>query len=150
MVNKVTAAAASFRYWRIYVTALNSPGQLAIYEVELRGAVGGADLTTPSTPVLASSFVDNGEDGAYPGTATIDNDPTFSFWLTTLDAPPHWIRYDMATARAVVQVAINATGSASQCPRDFIVQGSTNGTTFTDVKSFSGVNTWTGWQAFTL
>lgn len=150
---KKAGTAVPYRYWRIYVTLLNSSGiTIGLEEIELRGTVGGADLTTGSTPVLVSSYLDNGEEGAYPGSGTVDNivDSQFSIWFSAGGGPPHWARYDLGTAQSVAQVAIKPGPSTTYCPRDFIVQGSADGTTFTDVKAFSGVSAWSGWQAFTL
>lgn len=149
----VAPGGAAYRYWRLYVTALNTSGtQVGIYEVELRGTAGGADLTTSGTPVTQSSYVDNGEDGAYPGSATVDGGfGAFSIWLTSSGAGlPQWVRYDLATAQQVLEFAIYPSDSSSRCPRDFKIQGSADGSSWTDVKSFTAVSAWTGWQAFNL
>lgn len=149
----VAPGGATYRYWRIYITALNtSAPQALIPEVELRGTVGGTDLTTPSTPVLESNYFDDGEGFAYVGALTVDNNPEYSYWATTYGIPaPYWLRYDLATAKAVAQVAIYGSASYStQGPRDFKIQGSADGSSWTDVKSFTAVAAWTGWQAFNL
>lgn len=148
----VAPGGVDYRYWRLYVTALNSSGtQIRINEVELRGSVGGADLTTSSTPVFESTFLDNEEGATYPGSNTVDGDATFSYWMSAAGfSPPHWVRFDLATAKTVAQVAINASSSGSECPRDFKIQGSADGSSWTDVKSFTAVSAWTGWQAFNL
>lgn len=140
---------ASYRYWRLYITALDSGGsQAGISEVELRATVGGSDLTTSSTPVTANTYVDNGEEGAYPGSATVDGyTGAYGTWLTPSGwPPPHWVRYDLGIITKVSEIAIYPYVS----PRDFKVQGSNDDATWTDVKSFSGVAAWTGWQAFNL
>lgn len=140
---------ASYRYWRIYITALNGGGsQVALMEVELRGTVGGADLTTSSTPVLESSVWFDGEGGYYPGVNTVDG-YTDSYWVS-IPGVPHWLRYDLGSAKQVAQVAIYPWAASMHCPRDFVIQGSADGGSFTNVKSFSGVAAWTGWQAFAL
>lgn len=150
----VVPGGAAYRYWRIYITALQVGGtQVGLHEVELRGTIGGTDLTTSSTPVLESSILDNGEDGSYPGSATVDGlvDNPYSTWYTAAGYPsPHWIRYDLATAKQVSEIAIYPYPSSYNCPRDFKIQGSADGSSWTDVKSFTGVSAWTGWQAFNL
>lgn len=137
--------APAYRYWRIYITALNDGGsQVALTEVELRGTVGGADLTTSSTPVLESSV----SGGYYPGVYTVDG-YIASFWISDTGVP-HWLRYDLGSAEQVAQVAIYPWAAPMYCPRDFVIQGSADGVSFTNIKSFSGVAAWTGWQAFAL
>lgn len=149
-----SAVLPPYRYWRIYITLLNSGGaNVGLEEIELRGTVGGADLTTGVTPVLASSFLDDGAGSSYPPSATVDGyvDSPFSLWYSATGAGfPHWARYDLATAQAVAQVAIKPYPSAASTPRDFKIQGSNDGTSFTDVKAFTGVASWTGWKTFDL
>lgn len=147
----VAPGGAAYRYWRLYVTALNSGGsQLYIFEVELRASVGGADLTNyGTTPVAESSFLDNGEGTVYLGAYTIDNYLSDG-WVTPTGAIPAWVRYDLGTPKSVVEFAILPYPSAGYCPRDFKIQGSTDGSSWLDVKSFTAVAAWTGWQAFNL
>lgn len=143
------SSAAAYRYWRIHINALNYGGsQVFLMEVELRGTVGGADLTTSSTPVLESSVFFDGEGGYYPSANTLDGN-TASYWAS-FPGVPHWLRYDLGSAKQVAQVAIYPWAAPMNCPRDFVIQGSADGVSFTNVKSFSGVAAWTGWQAFAL
>lgn len=146
-----STSAPAYRYWRIYITALNDGGsQVAIMEVELRTTAGGADQTTPATPVLESSYLTSEYGSYYPGVNTVDEYPS-SFWVSsTYTPPPHFIRYDLTTQKAIVQVAIYPYESSINCPRDFKIQGSNDGENFTDVKSFTSVAAWTGWQVFNL
>jgi len=147
-----SASAPAYRYWRIYITALNSGGaQVGIMEVELRTTAGGADQTTSATPVLESSYHMDEYGSYYPGVNTIDGF-TNSYWASSLytPLPPHFIRYDLTTQKAIVQVAIYPYPADINCPRDFKIQGSNDGVNFTDVKSFTSVATWTGWQVFNL
>lgn len=145
-----STSAPAYRYWRIYVTALNSSGtQVAINEVELRGTVGGADQTTSTTPVLESSYLVAEDASYYPGINTVDGNVSSS-WASAYTSPPHFVRYDLTTQKAIVQVAIYPFWSSINCPRDFKIQGSNDGVNFTDVKSFTSVAAWSGWQVFNL
>lgn len=143
--------APAYRYWRIYITALNAGGtQVGIVEVELRTTAGGADQTTSATPVLESSYAVAEDTSYYPGACTIDGD-TSSYWVSaSYTPPPHFVRYDLITQKAIVQVAIYPYPSSLNCPRDFKIQGSNDGVNFTDVKSFTSVAAWYGWQVFNL
>lgn len=146
-----SASAPAYRYWRIYITALNSGGaQAAIMEVELRTTAGGADQTTSATPVLESSYLVAEDTSYYPAASTIDGN-TSTYWASAnYTSPPHFVRYDLTTQKAIVQVAIYPLGSSIYCPRDFKIQGSNDGVNFTDVKSFTSVAAWSGWQVFNL
>ena len=148
---QVAGGGASYRYWRIYITALNAGGSaVGIAEVELRTTVGGADQTTSATPVLESSYAMNGEGSYYPGASTIDGN-TSTYWISSIYAPlTQFIRYDLTTQQAIVQVAIYPYDASANCPRDFKIQGSNDGVNFTDVKSFTSVAAWTGWQVINL
>lgn len=141
----------AYRYWRIYVTALNDGGStVGIMEVELRTTAGGADQTTSATPVLESSYFVAEDASYYPGANTVDGN-TSSYWAGSINAStPHHIRYDLTTQKAIVQVAIYPYPTSMYCPRDFKIQGSNDGVNFTDVKSFTSVAAWTGWQVFNL
>lgn len=141
LMNQQAAAPAlqSWRYWRIFIqTNDGNTGSIGIAEIELRATVGGADLTTASTPVTASTA-----NGSFPAINVRDND-TGTFWISTA-VTDQWVRLDLATAQQVAQVAIYPrAASLNSAPKDFIIQGSNDGTNFTDVKSFTGQ---TGWSA---
>ena len=137
-----SSAAPAYRYWRIYITANNGDISYTGYEeIELRGAVGGVDLTNASTPVTESSY---DPEGPYPGSKTVDN-VGLNPWLTYIGVtPPHWVRYDLLSPQGVAQIAIRPEfyGQA-RAPKNFLVQGSNDGTVFKDIKTFSGITAWT-------
>lgn len=128
----------AYRYWRIFVqTNDGNTGSIGIGEIELRGTVGGADLTTTGTPALASTT-----SGGFVAGNVRDND-TGTFWISTA-ATDQWLRLDLGTAQQVAQVAIYPrAGSLNSAPKDFIIQGSDDGTNFNDVKAFTGITGWT-------
>lgn len=142
-----STSAPAYRYWRIYVQTNNGhPNYISIAEIELRGTVGGTDLTTPSTPATESSALVNG------ATKLVDNDTsTGSVWIGTTTTN-QWVRFDMGSATVVAQVAIFPHSNVPDAaPKSFITQGSSDGTNFTDVKSFTNVTGWaTSWKTFNL
>lgn len=141
------SGAAAYRYWRIYISENNGySGATIIVEVELRGSVGGADLTSPSTPVAESSSAGSEFDGA----KTVDNSLS-SLWQGN-ESSGAWVRFDLGSPQVVGQVAIYPYSSlATTAPKNFTLQGSNDGTTFSDVKSFTGVTGWTAaWKTFDL
>lgn len=129
-----------WRYWRIYITAVGSGLVAGLAEIELRATAGGADLTSPSTPMGASSN---------NAASLVDNNTSLA-WTTASTGSPWWAWADLSAsnygqAQPAVELALWPSGSstASVSPKDFVVQGSLDGTTWTDIKSFSGVTGWT-------
>lgn len=143
-----STSAPAYRYWRIYIQANGGGDYVSFYEIELRASVGGSDLTTPSTPATASTY----EFGYGPENA-IDNNNSTS-WATTVGAITNqWARFDMASAVYVAQVAIlPIPPNYNLAPKDFKIQGSSDGTNFTDVKAFTNVTGWAHntWKTFDL
>ena len=146
MVAAATGApAGSYRYWRIFILNNNGSGDyLALNEVELRGAGGGADITTPATPVTASTQYGT----SYGPRYTVDNSLSAeSLWISsTYAATNQWLRYDLGTPTAIAQVAMcwNAASmaGAGTSPKDLRIEGSNDGTSFTTVKTFLGNTSW--------
>jgi hypothetical protein len=140
---------AAYRYWRLYMTATQGGGAYAtVAEVELRGTVGGADITTTSTPVTTSS-----NDPGSVGANTVANDGDTTRWISAqFQSVPSWLLYDLSTPASVLQVAILPwAGLPSNSPSIFTLQGSPDGTSFTDVKTFNAAGWAAGvWQTFNV
>jgi len=143
----------SWTYWRIYITA-NVGGDsenISIHELELAASAGSADLTSPGLTTDESSYM-TGRTFDF----AIDNNTSSSIaaWLTDQNAPQWgWVQLAAKTAISELRLLCHAvTSGPEQAPKDFIVQGSDNGTDWTDVQSFSGVTGWVvgTWRAFNL
>lgn len=124
---------------------LNNNGDVnytMLNEVELRGSVGGADITTPATPVTASTFYSE----TFGPQCTVDNSLSEAYlWISSDYAvTDQWLRYDLGTPQAVMQVAVcfNVAGGLSISPKDLRIEGSNDGTNFTTVKTFLGNTSW--------
>ncbi|WP_169307367.1 discoidin domain-containing protein [Chitiniphilus eburneus] len=129
------------RYWRIHITATNG-GTASIQEIELRATPGGADLTTPATPVTASSQYSGNQ-----AVAAVDNlfDSNVRAWVASSANLPQWLTFDLGTAVTVAEVAIAARNHPSgpvSAPRDFTIQYSRDGDTWSTAASYSGVGAW--------
>lgn len=139
---RASAPSTMSRYWRVYITANNGDLYTSIQEIELRATVGGADVTTPSTVTGQSSYV-----GSSTAAKTVDNDFVTATWVSSSVAPPHWLSYDLGVPTDIRELAIwpqNNSSVLARSPKDFQVQTSPNGTTWTTVATFSNV---TGWAA---
>jgi len=142
------ASLQSWRYWRIFAQTNNgNAGYIAIGEVELRGSIGGSDLTTITTPATSSSA-----NGSFPATRIRDNNTTTQWQSQSGQTTNQWVRLDLASSQQVAQVAIYPYSSQlPSAPKDFIIQGSDDGTNFTDVKTFTDVTGWSAaWRTFDL
>lgn len=124
---------AAYRYYRLNVSQSFGGSYLIIAEVELRATIGGADLTSPSTPVTQSS-----QDGAaMAGSKVVDND-IVTTWATSA-AYPWWVRMDLGTPQSIAQVQItrlNNPQGFNGAPYNFTVEGSNDGTSFTVLGTF--------------
>ncbi len=126
----------------------NGGGYMALHEVELRGEGGGADITTPATPVTASTQFDV----LYDPRNTVDNSLSGeALWISSA-ATNQWLRYDLGTPTAIAQVAMcwNAASMAGPgtSPKDLRIEGSNDGTNFTTVKTFLGNTSWPAGSVF--
>lgn len=133
-----------YRYYRIYITAAGSGTQIYLGEVELRVVIGGADVTSPSTPTNQSSYILT---GSTPNASRLVDNNTGTWWLTSSGSLPAWASFDLLTPMDIRQIAMLPNASyLARAPRDFIVQGSNDGTTWTDIQSFASqtwqANTW--------
>lgn len=144
MRGMAASARRSWRYWSLFLRAANGAVALAISEVELRAVAGGADLTTSSTPVTATST-----SGGSVAASTVDNS-TSTYWIGATSTNQRLI-FDMAAAVAVRQVAIYQHLAATYGPSSFVIQGSNDGSTWVDLLDLTGI-TWTAgsWRTFDL
>lgn len=129
---------AAHRYWRIYITANNGDSYTGIAEVEFRDA-SDTDLTSPSMTVDQSSFFSSSV-----GANTVNN--SFgSVWVTNGGAMPQWVSYDFGSAvdPKSVAIALEAYAISTRAPRDFKIQYSDDGSSWTDQASITGQTSWT-------
>lgn len=130
-----------YRYYRIYITAVDSDTQVYLGEVELRTMVGGADVTSPSTPTNQSSHIFNQSN---PNASKLVDNNTGTWWLTSSGALPAWASFDLISPMDIKQIAILPNASyLYRAPRDFIIQGSNNSVDWENIQSFTGQN----WQS---
>lgn len=128
-------------YWRIYVTANNGSGYTTISEVELRGSVGGADLTEPS-----GASRDDSNFGGFDSTYAFNNS-TADYWVSS-GGLPHWIWYAFGEHVDVAEVSMRNWSNTSESPGNFKIQSSPDGFTWTDELTVTG-ETWSSNQTKT-
>lgn len=145
MAQQSSSGPVAYRYWRIFISANNGDvSYTGLSEVELRTTEGGVDVTSPSTVVTSGTLYS----GSYPGSNTVDNN-TGSIWLANPGA--NWIMYDLVTPTVIAEIGMYLyTSALNAAPKDFVVQGSNDGTTFTDIVAFSGITFTSAWKYFSM
>ncbi len=138
---------SSYRYFRIYVTATNYTinSAVVLYEAELSLTAGGANIFTPGMTVTS-----NGDYSiSYAVSKIIDGSLT-SYWYSSGTAFPHYAIVDTAGSFSPEELRLYI--SNPQNPKDFIFQGSNDGTSWTDLQSFTGVvvSSTRSWHTFNL
>jgi hypothetical protein len=117
-----------FRYWGIYMLNSGAAG-FALMEVELRATAGGADVTTPSTPVAVTS-------GSNASNLVDNNNGT---WWTTSVATNQRVSFDLGAPTDIRQVAMYPYTATAWNPTNFIIQGSHNGSAWVDLRSLNDI-----------
>lgn len=136
------AAAGAHRYWRIYVNSGYNSTWLNVYEVELRVEVGGADVTTSSTPVTASSTYQG-----YPTSNVVDGSTDTTWYNSGSTSSNQWLSFDLGAAKAIAEVAVYANYSR---PKDVIIQYSDNGSTYTNATGVITLVNTSAWQTIAV
>jgi phage-related protein len=102
------------------------------------GDFQGIDLCVGGTPLADSEYNSN-----YIASYAFDN-VAANYWLSTNTALPHWIQYRLPAAKTVYAYSIRVQGTyPNYDPKDFKLQGSNNGSSWSDLNSQTGI-TWTG------
>ena len=140
--------ATAYRYWQLYIYTNNGGAYTAICEISLRATPGGATLTNPSTPAIASSAY-----GPYGASLSVDGKlDYYDVWIAD-GAANQSIAYDLLTPVVLRELAIFPSGYTSKRnPKNFVVRGSNVSMSgpWTDVKTFDEVNLSTTWKTYSL
>ncbi len=124
---------AAHRYWRLNISAVDGGAFIDFSEIELRGSVGGPDLTGSGTVSVYSEWP------GQEGTKSVD-DNTSTFWGSYPANPPGWWAYDFGAGndQDIVQLYITPRASYPQDgPAAFDLQFSDNGSDWTTAESFT-------------
>lgn len=124
------------RYWRIYCHDNAFGNTWSLAELELRGSVGGADLTGSGTPASSGNW----NAGTNPLSNLFDNN-TATWWACNTEVG--WVSYDFGSAVDVVQVSMTARNDVSynQAPITFTLEWSDDNVSWT--QAWAGTASWT-------
>jgi hypothetical protein len=125
-------AAASVRYVRLDVTANTGWAAAQIAEFEIHGATGSSPNLAAGKTMSASSAL-----AGYPaGNANDANQG--SYWESNNNAFPQWLQVDLGAAVSANRVVLRLPASWGSRRQTLAVQGSTTGSSFTDLVASAG------------
>ncbi|MDQ1701589.1 MAG: hypothetical protein QOF57_841 [Frankiaceae bacterium] len=126
--------AASARFVRVTFTANtgSTGGQLS--ELEVYGASGGSPNLAIGKVMATSGYTQ-----AYvPGNGNDGNQATY--WEGTPNAYPNWLRVDLGAATSINRVVLKVPVAWGARTETLSIQGSTDGTTFTNLTPSAAAN----------
>lgn len=113
-------ATADRDMWRVRVSDTESRTYVSLAEIEMRGAIGGADLCNGGTP-MGSLFV-----GLAPANAFDNNPAGNSRWAGEVQTPwtEKWVGYRFLNSVTVKEVMLQAPdgGPAAEAPKTFAIE----------------------------
>ena len=132
----VSGDTAAHKYWRVNITASNN--WTSVKEIEMSDRVGGPDLCVGGTVVSGGTYPASDCNMAY---AFDDSASGGNFWASNVSTSG-WIGYSFASPVAIAAVRIWARVYYSQTPKDFSIQYSDDGVSWTTAKSYTGITSW--------
>jgi hypothetical protein len=127
------------RFWRIYITATEAnDGYVNVSQLALRATPNGYNQGSLS----GGSATESSVYGGYTSYGCFKD--VGGFWYSNSQAAPWWAAYDFGVGieRAVAEIAITGVNVAGRQPKDFQIQISSDGTTWTTVATYTGVTGW--------
>lgn len=126
--------------WRLYIETSESTDSAALGTLEFRATVGGATLCVGGTAFASSEF-----DGARSASQAFDTSAA-TVWSTVGNGLPGHLGYILASASEVNEVSLVARAdfgtTFGTTPKDFTIQSSDDGSSWTDEWSVSGQTGW--------
>ena len=129
--------ATAYRYYRL-VFSKNSNNDNMYYTVdewELYEQVGatGTNLCIGATASASGNF------DSQVASLAIDGNPT-TYWESSLDGVPSWLKVDLGAEHVARSMVIKSTADSNEIPKDFVLQGSNDNSTWIVVGSYVGVD----------
>lgn len=128
---------AAHRYWRVYITAVQSLTTVAVHEIGLFKTTDCSDRCLLD-PALCS--VSSYSSASLMGDKCVDGKVN-TYWQTPSNALPAWWQYTFPIGQEADIVGFSLSGvssSANPTPKDFKLQYSDDGTVWTDLITVTG------------
>lgn len=137
----VVSGGPSAVYWRVSISAIKAGNYAAIGEIEMRATIGGSDQCSGGTASAISTITS--------ASAAFDNDPVTT-WASNWGSA-WWIQYQFPSAVSVAELSIQSENGAQTTgngtPKDFTLQYSSDGSSWTTALTVTGQ---TGWANSTV
>lgn len=124
------------KYWRINITASNT--HASVTEIEMAAEVGGADLCSGGKIIASGTYPASDCNMVY---AFDDVTSGINCWASNVSTAG-WIGYAFASPVAISAVRIWARVCVNQTPKDFSIEYSDDGVSYTAEKSYTGITSW--------
>ena len=129
--------ATAYRYYRL-VFSKNSNNDNRYYtvnELELYEQAGaaGTNLCIGATASASGNY------GSQVASLAIDGNPT-TYWESSPDGAPSWLKVDLGAEHVARSMVIKSTAYTTEIPKDFVLQGSNDNSTWIVVGSYAGVD----------
>lgn len=98
-----------------------------------QGGAAGTNLCIGATASASGNY------GSQVASLAIDGNPT-SFWESSLDGSPSWLKVDLGAEHVARSMVIESTTYPNERPKDFVLQGSNDNSTWIVVGSYAGVD----------
>lgn len=132
------------RYWRIAITANNGSSFTSLVECQFHTRSNNGDETGNGVGSASSNFPGGSVANAF--NRVFNN--SGNYWATVSGGLPAWLAYDFGAGQVPdirrVSIASRAGGDVAQAPRDFTVQWSDDGSTWTTAWAVTGATGWSG------
>lgn len=140
--------ATAYRYYKLVFSKnrSNNNRYYAVNELELYEQVGatGTNLCIGATASASGNY------GSQVASLAIDGDPT-TCWASSLDGAPSWLKVDLGAEHVARSMVIKSTTFRDEMPKDFVLQGSNDNSTWTVIETYTGADAFiTTGRVFTL
>lgn len=136
-------AGSTWRYWRLYITEVQSGTFASIQDFVVSDTAGGASIFTGGTASSSSDY-----SATYNAAKAFDGNNANYWYSATGSSLPQWIKYDVGSSVRgrylelrpyTVSSGSNIVADASS-PKTFTLQGSDDNSTWTTLLSITGTN----------
>jgi hypothetical protein len=136
---------AAHRYWRVYITAVQSGGYTSMDELEMYAGAEMTNVCSGGTASASSTGFGWSASNAFNGSI---GEPGWHSLTNNLPTTPEWLQYDFGSGndKDISQIKmVMRNGNGGQAPKDFQLQYSDNGSSWTTLFTVTGQ---TGWGTY--
>ena len=140
--------ATAYQYYRL-VFSKNSANDNRYYAINEWGLYEQAGAAGTNLCIGATASA-SGNYGAQVASLAIDGNPT-TYWESSPDGAPSWLKVDLGAEHVARSMVIKSTAYTTEIPKDFVLQGSNDNSTWIVVGAYTGADVFiTTSEVFTL